>query len=103
MDPNEHIPRKCLMLKPRKINILGIFRVLSSNDYTQECDDFIESVEVNEEIVERRVVFISMLAQKVLQYIEKPLSLLGSGLEMCLNIVCNANNKQMFFKNLLKG
>lgn len=103
MDQNEHNPGECLVLKPRKTNILGIFRVLSSDDYTRECGDFIKSVEVNEEIVERRIVFASMFVQKVLQYIEKPLSLLGSRLEMCLNILCNANNKQLFFKNLLRG
>lgn len=105
MDPIEHNPKKYLELKPRKTNIRGVFGVLSSDDYTRECKDFIESEQVKEEMVERGggVVFASMLAQKVLQYIQTPLSLLGSGLEMCLNILCNANAFQMFFKNLLRG
>lgn len=93
-----------LELKPRGANILGILRVLSSDDYTEECKGFIKSVEAKEDIAERRgVVFVSMLAQKLLQYIDKPLSLLGSGVEMSLNILCNTTNFQIFFKNLFRG
>ncbi|XP_057770616.1 triacylglycerol lipase OBL1-like [Salvia miltiorrhiza] len=98
-------PQKYLSLKPGRTNILGIFRVLSSHDYTEECRDFIESAEVKEEeMVEHRVVvFASILAQKLLQYSAKPLSLLGSGLEMCFNILCNNTNFNVFFHNLLRG
>lgn len=78
--------------------------MLSSDDYREECRDFIESMEVKEEMVEHRgVVFASILALKLLQYINKPLSLLGSGLEMCLNILCNTTNFYIFFNNLLRG
>ncbi|KAL1564141.1 triacylglycerol lipase OBL1-like [Salvia divinorum] len=98
MDPitNAEKPRKYLELKPGRTNILGILRVLSSHDYTEDCKDFIES---KEEIMaeQRWVVFASILAQKLLQYIDKPLSLLGLGLEMCLNILCNATNFHTFF------
>ncbi|KAG6421660.1 hypothetical protein SASPL_118217 [Salvia splendens] len=99
MDPissNAEKPRKYLELKPGRTNILGILRALSSHDYTEECKDFIESKD--EIMAEHRwVVFASILAQKLLHYIDKPLSLLGSGLEMFLNILCNATNFHTFF------
>ncbi|KAH6781062.1 hypothetical protein C2S52_012299 [Perilla frutescens var. hirtella] len=107
MDPNDDQKnsKKYLELRPRRTNILRIFRVLSSDDYTEECKDFIESAEETKEevAVYRGVVFVSILAQKLLQYIEKPLSLLGSILELCLNIFCNTSNFQIFFNNLFRG
>lgn len=102
--PSDESSKNYLELKPRRANIIGIFRVLSSDDFTEECKGFIKSVEAKEEIAEQRgVVFVSILAQKLLQYIKKPLSLLGSGLEMSLNILCNTTNSQIFFNNLLRG
>ncbi|KAG8384378.1 hypothetical protein BUALT_Bualt04G0111900 [Buddleja alternifolia] len=102
MDPNNHTPQNYLLLKPRKASLLEIFRLLFCDDI--ESKEFIESLNVKRSIIERRgIIFLSMLAQKVLQYNEKPLSLFGSRFEMCLNILANKSNFSMFLRNFLRG
>ncbi|KAK4416191.1 Lipase [Sesamum alatum] len=59
---------------------------------------------MNRAIIESRVImYIFKLAQMFLQYYEKPLSMIGSGFEMCLNILGNKSNFSTFLNNLFRG
>ncbi|KAL3646290.1 hypothetical protein CASFOL_011470 [Castilleja foliolosa] len=63
-----------------------------------------ETDKVNGSIVESGYVFLlSKLAQKALRYNEKPMSMFGSGFEMCLNVFGNKRNFRLFVNNLLRG
>ncbi|KAL0450351.1 UNVERIFIED_CONTAM: Lipase [Sesamum latifolium] len=59
---------------------------------------------MNPAIIGRKVImYIFTLVQTVLQYFEKPLSMFGSGFEMCLNLLGNKSNFSTSLKNLLRG
>ncbi|CAI9758810.1 unnamed protein product [Fraxinus pennsylvanica] len=102
MASNVLTSKKYLVLKTHDASLIDIFHILFTKDI--ESKDFVETLEVKQEILkERGVIFLSMLSQKILQYNKKTLYLFGSTFEMWLNLLGNKNNFRMFLSALLRG
>ncbi|KAJ4714873.1 Lipase, partial [Melia azedarach] len=87
-----------MILRPEEVSIRDLLGILCNCDFAQKA--FVEFPIGREENLPRRwLLFISLLAQKVLQRMERPMSWFGSACEMALNILsCNHN----FFVLLLR-
>ncbi|CAN1813483.1 Triacylglycerol lipase OBL1 [Linum perenne] len=77
-----------MLLDYDKIAILDLIRLLFSTNIEQR--KFIDSKEGKEEIFKRRwIIFVSIVVQKLLQLISKPLYFVGWCIEMWLSLLTN--------------
>ncbi|KAJ4840852.1 hypothetical protein Tsubulata_029322, partial [Turnera subulata] len=91
-----------LLLKPEEVSLLDLIKILFSNDLEQR--KFVDSAEAKEESFERRwLVFVSIVAQKLLQFVSKPLSSMGSLTEMWLNLLSSNLGFGRLLLNVLRG
>ncbi|XP_059457487.1 triacylglycerol lipase OBL1-like [Corylus avellana] len=90
------------LLKPEEVRFLDLIRILFSSDI--ENRDFVDTSEGKEESFRRRwLIFVSILAQKFLLFVAKPLEAIGSVIEMWLNLVICNRNIGVLLLNLIRG
>ncbi|KAI6695224.1 hypothetical protein NL676_022934 [Syzygium grande] len=91
-----------LLLSPEKVSAVEIFRILIHGDVHERA--FVDSSEEGEESFERRwIMFISILAQKLLLLVAKPLSWSGSAIEFWLNLWSSNRNFGRLLINCFRG
>lgn len=91
-----------MLLDQEKLGVKDLYHILFSVDI--ENRNSVDSSAAREDDINRRwIIFISILAQKVLQMVSKPLMKFGTTIEYWLNLVaCNGS----FFRlvlNFLQG
>lgn len=96
------------LLKPEEVGFFDLVHILfSSNVEEGRYADYSKSegTVTDDTISFRRrwLMFISILAQKFLQLVSKPLSVLGSGIEMCLNLLSSNRNIFVLVLNSFRG
>lgn len=94
-----------MLLKPEEVGLFDLYHILFSSKLEEK--KFVDCPEgtVTEEINFRRrwLIFVSILAQKFLQLVSKPLSVVGSGIETCLNLVSVNRNIFVLTLNTFRG
>ncbi|XP_065876123.1 triacylglycerol lipase OBL1-like [Euphorbia lathyris] len=103
MDCNKAFSSNYLILKKEEVKFFDLISILFSSDLGKR--KFIESAEAIEESFERRLlIFISIVTQKMLQFFSTPLLLIGSLIQIVLNLLnLNGNSILRLFLNLLTG
>ncbi|RVX00050.1 hypothetical protein CK203_024738 [Vitis vinifera] len=102
MASEDDLCRDYLLLKPEEASFLDLVRVLCCSEW--EKRGFIECTEEKELMRERRwIIFISLLVQKMLLYLRKPLAITGSVVELWLNLLSSNGGFLALLLNLLKG
>ncbi|CAM8956879.1 unnamed protein product [Rhodiola kirilowii] len=97
-DCNKEFATDYMLLDQDKLGIKDLYHILFSSDI--ENRNSIDTSAAREDDISRRwIIFISILAQKLLQLASKPLSKFGSAIEYWLNLLsCNGG----FFRLVLK-
>lgn len=90
-----------LVLRPQDASLLDLVRVLCGSGW--EKRGFIECGEEKELSERRWIIFISLLVQKMLLYMRKPMALAGSVVELFLNLISSNRGFLGLLLNLLKG
>lgn len=92
-----------MLLKPEEVRFFDLIHILFSSDI--EKRKFVDAPEgTTEESFRRRwLMFVSILTQKFLQFVAKPLSFVGSAAEMGLNLVSSNRNLFVLLLNALRG
>ncbi|XP_050204359.1 triacylglycerol lipase OBL1-like [Mercurialis annua] len=91
-----------MILKPEELKLFDLINILFSNDL--EKRQFVDSAEAKEDDFQRRwIIFISIVAQKLLQFFSKPLAFVGSVTEMWLNLLSSNGHFFKLLFNVLRG
>ena len=92
-----------MLLKPEELSLFDLIAILFSSDLGKR--KFVDCPEgtVEETFRYRWLIFISVLTQKSLQFVAKPLALLGYTIELSLNIISGNCNVFMLVLNFLRG
>lgn len=99
---NKSFSSSYMLLKPEEVDLFDLFRILFSSDI--EKRKFVDSSEKEEKVFRRRwIIFISIVLQKLLQFVSKPLSIFGSALEFFLNFLSSNGGFAGLFLNILRG
>ncbi|KAJ9674389.1 hypothetical protein PVL29_023755 [Vitis rotundifolia] len=102
MASEDDLCRDYLLLKPEEASFLDLVRFLCCSEW--EKRGFIECPEEKELTIERRwIIFISLLVQKMLLYLRKPMAVTGSVVELWLNLLSSNGGFLALLLNLLKG
>ncbi|CAN0864096.1 Triacylglycerol lipase OBL1 [Linum grandiflorum] len=100
MDCTKGFCSNYMLLNHDKIGILDLARLLFSSDI--EHRKFIDSKDTKEESFKRRwIIFLSIVVQKILQLVSKPLYFLGWCIEMWLSLLTNNDGLLGLVVNLL--
>ncbi|CAM8953837.1 unnamed protein product [Rhodiola kirilowii] len=96
-DCNKEFATDYMLLDQEKLGIKDLYHILFSSDI--ENRNSVDTSAAREDDISRRwIIFISILAQKLLQLASKPLSKFGSAIEYWLNLLsCNGG----FFRLVL--
>ncbi|KAJ7952847.1 Lipase [Quillaja saponaria] len=93
-----------MLLKPEQVGLLDLIRILFYSDLEKrEFVDCPKGTHEEESFRRRWIIFISILAQKFLLFVSKPLAWLGSTIEHCLNLVSINQNLFILLLNFFKG
>ncbi|KAK3416229.1 hypothetical protein EUGRSUZ_H01679 [Eucalyptus grandis] len=91
-----------LLLSPEKAGVIDLLSILMCSDVHKR--EFMDSSEEGEESFERRwIMFVSILAQKLLLLVAKPLSLIRSVNEFWLNLLSSNRNFGRLLVNCFRG
>ena len=92
-----------MLLKPEEVRFFDLIHILFSSDI--EKRKFVDASESTTEVNFRRrwLMFVSILTQKFLQFVAKPLSFVGSTTEMGLNLVSSNRNFFVLLLNAFRG
>ncbi|EEF38788.1 uncharacterized LOC8262907 [Ricinus communis] len=91
-----------MILRPEDVRFFDIFRVLWSDEIEKKA--FVDYPNGKEENLNRRWrIFLSLLAQKILQLAAKPVSWFGSKFELWLNLISCNHDIFMLLYNALRG
>ncbi|KAK3416231.1 hypothetical protein EUGRSUZ_H01681 [Eucalyptus grandis] len=91
-----------LLLSPEKAGVIDLLRILIYSDVHKR--EFLDSSEEGEESFERRwIMFVSILVQKLLLLVAKPLSLIGSVIKFLLNLLSSNRNFGRLLVNCFRG
>ncbi|XVE87117.1 hypothetical protein DITRI_Ditri18aG0090500 [Diplodiscus trichospermus] len=91
-----------MILKPEEVKLVDLIRILfSSNLGARKFVD--SSAEREESFSHRWLIFISIVAQKFLMFTSKPMSWMGSVIEMWLNLLSANKNIFLLMMNLVRG
>lgn len=91
-----------MLLKPEEVTFVDLINILFSTDI--EKTKFVDSPEAKEESFERRwLIFISVVAQKSLQFFSKPMAFVGSRIEIWLNLLSSNRGFGRLLLNVLRG
>ncbi|KAK4383442.1 hypothetical protein Sango_2775900 [Sesamum angolense] len=98
-----HFCQNYLLIKPEQASCFDLLRLLCSKTL-ENCDFLRTPVEAEAVRFRRRwIVFISLLVQKVLLWLKKPLAAVGDAVELLLNYpAANGGCLRLLF-NLLTG
>lgn len=97
-----------LLLKPEEVGFLDLMHILFSPNleekrFVNRHESSSNSVNVEDSFRHRWLIFISLLLQKFLHFVHKPLSSFGSSLEFCINLLSSNNNLFNLLLNFLTG
>ncbi|XP_058221076.1 triacylglycerol lipase OBL1-like [Rhododendron vialii] len=94
-----------LELKPHHASLLDLVRVLFSSHKSLSTKKFVETSDANhlKGLELRWIVFISLLVQKLLLYLTKPVARTGYVIEMGLNLLSSNGGFCRLLLNTLKG
>ncbi|POO02811.1 Fungal lipase-like domain containing protein [Trema orientale] len=102
MECNKGFSASYMILKPEEVGFFDLMHILFSSD--MEKRKFVDSSEATEESFGRRwLIFLSIVAQKTLQFGAKPLASVGSGFEMGLNLLSSNGNLFKLILNFIRG
>ena len=102
MECNKGFSASYMILKPEEVGFCDLMHILFSSDI--EKRKFVDSSEATEESFGRRwLIFLSIVVQKSLQFVAKPLANIGSGFEMGLNLLSSNGNLFKLFLNSIRG
>ena len=92
-----------LVLKPEHASLFDLVRILCLSSLGERR--FVESSGANNlgGLRRRWLIFMSVLVQKVLIYLRKPMAWMGFVLEMWLNLLASNGGFGLLLLNLLKG
>lgn len=93
-----------MILKPEEVRFFDLIHILFFSDIGKR--DFVDSSgpDGTEESFHRRwLIFVSIVAQKFLQFVAKPLGFVGSVIETWLNLVSSNRSLGRLFLNLFQG
>ncbi|XP_030475296.2 triacylglycerol lipase OBL1-like [Syzygium oleosum] len=94
--------RSYMLLSPEKVGVVDLFRILIHSDVHKR--EFVDCSEKGEESFERRwIMFVSILAQKLLLLVAKPMSWIGLVLEFWLNLLSSNQNLGGLLINCFRG
>uniref|UniRef100_A0A6N2N7D8 Fungal lipase-type domain-containing protein n=1 Tax=Salix viminalis TaxID=40686 RepID=A0A6N2N7D8_SALVM len=102
MECNKGFSSNYMLLNPEELTFFDLIKFLF---YTNiEKRKFVDSTEVEEESLERRwLMFVSIIVQKLLQFFSRPLSFVGSMLEMWLNLLSINRGCCRLLLNIFRG
>ena len=102
---NKEFSSDYILLRPEKLSFYELIRILFPGDIEKrafvDCQEGADSADSSFE--RRWVIFISILAQKLLQFVAKPLAWFGSTFEMWLNLFSANGGFGMLLLNSLTG
>ncbi|KAF3963490.1 hypothetical protein CMV_012135 [Castanea mollissima] len=92
-----------MLLKPEEVRFFDLIRILFYSDIGKR--KFVDAPEgtTEESFRGRWLMIVSILTQKFLQFVAKPLSFVGSTAEMGLNLVSSNRNLFVLLLNALRG
>lgn len=91
-----------IVLKPEESSFFSLFHILFSCDL--EKRKFVESSQkVEEDLGRRLIIFVSMLEQKTLHSVAKPMSTTGSAIDFYPNLLSCNRNLSVLLLNFLRG
>ncbi|KAJ4830645.1 hypothetical protein Tsubulata_042358 [Turnera subulata] len=91
-----------LLLKPEEVNLFDLIKILFSPNIGKRKS--VDSAEEKEYHFGRRwLIFLSIMLQKLLQFISKPLATLGSIIEIWINFLSINNGFAGLLLNILRG
>ncbi|CAB4287415.1 unnamed protein product [Prunus armeniaca] len=91
-----------MLLEPKDVGFFDLIHILFSNNL--ERRRFVDSSEETEDDFERRwLIFLSIVVQKVLQFVAKPMATIGWGIEMCLNLISSNQSLVGLILDFLRG
>ncbi|KAK3416220.1 hypothetical protein EUGRSUZ_H01667 [Eucalyptus grandis] len=91
-----------MLLSPEKVGVIDLFRILIHSDVGNR--KFVDSSGEAEQSFQRRwIMFVSVLAQKLLLLVAKPLSGIGWAIEFWLNLLSSNQNLGGLLVNCLRG
>lgn len=94
--------RSYMVLKPEELGFFDPIAILISSDL--EKRKFVESSHREEEDFGRRwIIFVSILVQKFLLFVAKPMLIIGSMIESFLNLLSSNQNFGVLLLNLFRG
>ncbi|WVZ23592.1 hypothetical protein V8G54_002136 [Vigna mungo] len=100
---NKSFADSYMLLKPEKAGFFDLLRLLTFRNISQR--KFVESHaadDFNETLGHRWLIFISILAQKLLQLLAKPLSLFGACVELFINFIALNGGVFRLLPNFIK-
>ncbi|KAL2499678.1 alpha/beta-Hydrolases superfamily protein [Abeliophyllum distichum] len=101
-DCNKSFSSDYMLLNPDEASLNDVVRILFSSDIGKR--KFVDCPEGTREPFGRRwIIFVSILAQKVLQKVSKPLARFGSAVEGWLNLVSSNGNSLRLAINSIRG
>lgn len=92
-----------MLLEPNDVGFFDLIHILFSNNL--EKRKFVDSSDDKEDEFQRRwLIFLSIVVQKLLQFVAKPMAVIGWGIEMFLNLLSsNGCSLRELLLNLLRG
>lgn len=92
-----------MLLKPKDVGFFDLLHILFSKQL--EGRRFCHSSEQTEHDLDegRLLIFLSILVQKLLQFVSAPMAAVGWVIEMCLNIFSSRKNMVGLLTNFLGG
>ncbi|KAF5752863.1 triacylglycerol acidic lipase TAL3 [Tripterygium wilfordii] len=104
MECDKGLSKRYMNLKPEEVRFVDLFRILFSVNIDNK--NFVDSKarKTKEDTFDIRwLIFLSIVAQKLLQFVSKPLSFIGSTLELLLNLLSFNTNIIVLLFNVLRG
>ncbi|KAF4380807.1 hypothetical protein F8388_017161 [Cannabis sativa] len=102
MECNKDFSASYMLLKPEEVGFFDLMHILFSSD--MEKRKFVDSSSATEESFGRRwIIFLSIVAQKTLSFVSKPLAAVGSAIEMGLNLLSSNGNLFNLIYNSIRG
>ncbi|KAM6591377.1 hypothetical protein CsatA_013982 [Cannabis sativa] len=102
MECNKDFSASYMLLKPEEVGFFDLMHILFSSD--MEKRKFVDSSSATEESFGRRwIIFLSIVAQKTLSFVSKPLATVGSAIEMGLNLLSSNGNLFNLIYNSIRG
>ena len=100
---NKSFSSNYMLLEPNDVGFFDLIHILFSNDL--EKRKFVDSSDDKEDEFQRRwLIFLSIVVQKLLQFVAKPMAVIGWGIEMFLNLLSsNGCSLRELLLNLLRG